>query len=438
LVNEQGAAMNTPLFLGVVLSVALLTLPNYSPGYTDILFLCSAGLIFFLPFAFSSKISSSASEFFENNHPLGKKLLSFHGVAFLSIFQPFALLWAIDYFLPPFFSEAHNVALIGITVLGGLIAVAAGPKFLRHISRTVSSVLLAGVLLVAVNAVVFRFPLFLFTGTEFLTGAEQSVGGPFLTVNFVIAIIALSIIIFWLTWLEMGEVERKQGMNGETSRMHLMIGGIFFFAGMILLGTVKYIGAEQDVAAGVHAAGLLISAGSIAGLTGLFVVTIASVGSLFAYRLYPQFSGPVDTEKQALANKLAVVFSVIVAVLLIPIERNASGNVILWYIGFLAMFTAPIVAAFRHLAGREETASFCVVAQHRTRRIYCCGRFPCEFSVCFLSDREFEYVLVIHCGSIRNRSELCGIGRNEGVGCRTAGFVADGSSITCACRVQFQ
>jgi hypothetical protein len=346
LVNEQGAAMNTPLFLGVVLSVALLTLPNYSPGYTDILFLCSAGLIFFLPFAFSSKISSSASEFFENNHPLGKKLLSFHGVAFLSIFQPFALLWAIDYFLPPFFSEAHNVALIGITVLGGLIAVAAGPKFLRHISRTVSSVLLAGVLLVAVNAVVFRFPLFLFTGAEFLTGAEQSVGGPFLTVNFVIAIIALSIIIFWLTWLEMGEVERKQGMNGESSRMHLMIGGIFFFAGMILLGTVKYIGAEQDVAAGVHAAGLLISAGSIAGLTGLFVVTIASVGSLFAYRLYPQFSGPVDTEKQALANKLAVVFSVIVAVLLIPIERNASGNVILWYIGFLAMFTAPIVAAF--------------------------------------------------------------------------------------------
>jgi hypothetical protein len=78
----------------------------------------------------------------------------------------------------------------------------------------------------------------------------------------------------------------------------------------------------------------------------LFVVTIASVGSLFAFRLYPQFSGDVDHEKQALANKLAVVFSVIVAVLLIPIERNASGNVILWYIGFLAMFTAPIVAAF--------------------------------------------------------------------------------------------
>ncbi|MBP6671678.1 MAG: hypothetical protein KA247_00940 [Bacteroidetes bacterium] len=335
-----------PLFLGIVLSVALLTLPNYSPGVTDLVFFISAGLIFFLPFAFSAKISSSASLFFDNNHPLGRKLLSFHGVAFLAIFQPFALLWAIDYFLPPFFSEAHNVALIGITVLGGLLAIAVSPRWIRHISRMVSSILLGGVLLVAVNAAVFRLPLFPFDGSALLTIAEQSVSGSFLSVNAVIAIAALSIILFWLTWLEMSEVDRKQGMKGESTVIYSVTGALFFIAGVSVLGMLKYFNADQSGAAGVNAAGMLISAGLIAALTGLFVVTIASVGSLYAYRLYPQFSGAVDKEKQALANKLAVVFSVIVAVLLIPIERNASGNVILWYIGFLAMFTAPIVTAF--------------------------------------------------------------------------------------------
>lgn len=338
--------MNTPLFLGIVLSVAMLTLPNYSPGITEILFFSSAVIIFFLPFAFQSKISSSASHFFENNHPVGKKLLSIHGVVFLSIFQPFVLLWAIDYFLPSFFNEAHNIALIGITVIGGLIAVAAGPALIRHMSRTVSSILLGGVLLTAVNALIFRQTLFPFTAPEFLMSAEMSIDGSIFSVNAVIAVAALSIIIFWLTWLEMSEAERKQEMKGTSTMIHSLIGGIFFAVGLVVLGLMKYSGSESGAASGLQGAGMLITAVLVAGLTGLFIVTIASVGTLFAFRLYPQLAGDVDLEKQALANKLAVVFSVIVAVLLIPIERNASGNVILWYIGFLAMFTAPIVAAF--------------------------------------------------------------------------------------------
>jgi hypothetical protein len=91
------------------------------------------------------------------------------------------------------------------------------------------------------------------------------------------------------------------------------------------------------------------------------------------------------TEKQALANKLAVVFSVIVAVLLIPIERNASGNVILWYIGFLAMFTAPIVAAFVLSLVVKKQQSFCILSLS----IALGGSVPlqldhpCEFSVRF-------------------------------------------------------
>jgi hypothetical protein len=93
----------------------------------------------------------------------------------LSIFQPFVLLWAIDYFLPPFFSEAHNVALIGITVLGGLIAVAAGPAVDPTHQQNCQFDPLGGVLLVAVNAVIFRFPLFLFTAPEFLVRGADAV-----------------------------------------------------------------------------------------------------------------------------------------------------------------------------------------------------------------------------------------------------------------------
>jgi hypothetical protein len=170
----------------------------------------------------------------------------------LSIFQPFALLWAIDYFLPPFFSEAHNVALIGITVLGGLIAVAAGPAVPpAHQQNSQFGPLRPECCFTAVNALVFRFPLLPVHRTGIPDVRADAVAMdrsfPYRQCSHRGGI-ALSIIIFWLTWLEMGEVERKQGMNGASTRIH------FIDRRYLLLlpvwscwGTVKYIGSGAAV-----------------------------------------------------------------------------------------------------------------------------------------------------------------------------------------------
>ncbi len=339
--------MNSPLFFGVIFSAAVIMVPNYTPGMSDGILFGIITLVFSLPFLFRSKVSTFSSAFFENHHTMGKKFLSLHGIIFLSIFQTFTLLWALDSILPQFFGESHNVALIGITVLAGLTAVVGRSSVIHTVGKTASSILFAILFLMIVNTVFFRYPLYsLFEPSFFQSGMIISTDG-FLSLEGFAPLVALSLIIFWLSWLEMSETDRVNGMKKNSTIIHRVIGAGVVLAGIMFFFLPMFFGmGRTNGPAATAAITLLLSMGATAGLIGMFIATISSVGSLFAYRFYPQFSRTEEREKQTLMNKLAIVFSVIISVLLIPIERSAGGAVAVWYAAFLATFTSPIVTVF--------------------------------------------------------------------------------------------
>ncbi len=338
--------MNAPIFISVIFSVIILMLPNYTPSVFNTTLILVISIGFFLPLVFSNTIIRSATLFYENNRPIGKKFLSLHGIIFLSVFQIVALLCSIDYLLSQFFGEFHNLLLIGIIVITGLISVTAGTKIIRAINLTASTLLLAGFVVLLVNRLFLHYPLLsLFNPTPF-QHQDHSRFVNVLDSNVVVSVIALCIIIFWLMWLEWSELHRKRDILHTSVFVRSMIGSGIFLIGIFILFSQEFTSTGYIVTKDGGVVNIVISLCAIGGLIGLFISTFYSIGSLFAYQIYPLFNARIGSEKQILVNKLTTVFSVILAILLIPVVRNAGSVVITWYIYFLAICSSPVVVSF--------------------------------------------------------------------------------------------
>ena len=341
-----GEIMNSPMFTSVIFSIIVLMLPNYSSGLFNTALIAVVGIGFFLPFAFSKKLVQHASVFYDSNHGIGKKFLSLHGIVFLSIFQVFALLFSVDYLLSQFIGEAHNLFLVGIVVIAGLVSVTGSQSLLRSMNVTTSTVLMLGLFILLVNKVFIHAPLYVgFNILPFIHYHGSTFSGP-IGSNSIVSMVALGLIIFWLVWLEMSELQRmKESQHSSVFHRSIISSGIFLF-GVFVICSKEMVPNGDGNADAVNTVNMLVSLCCIGGLAGVFISTFSSVGSMFANTVYPQFRTSVGSEKQLLVTKLATVFSVILSILFIPAVRDAGSEIIMWYIYFLAMFSAPIVTAF--------------------------------------------------------------------------------------------
>lgn len=350
--------LNAPIFTSVIFSVIMLMLPNYDPALYNISLILVIVLGFFLPFAFSNKLISSASLFFENIHPFGKKFLSVHGIVFLLIFQVFALLCSVDYLFSQFFGEVHTILMIGMIVLAGLFSVAGGARLIRTINILTSTLLMVGLLVLLVNNIFFHIPIFDFYNPLYF---QQFNNSNFVNVfgsNIIVSVVSLCIIIFWLMWLEQSELIRKKATRNNSLFIRSIIISGIFLTGVFILFSKEIAPVVFSMTNDSNLINFLIMACSLGGLFGLFVTTFSSIGNLFAQTIYPQFNPTVDLEKQSLVNKLTTVFSIIVAILLISVVRNIGGTVIMWYIYFLAACSSPIVVSFLIAMLKKNINSF--------------------------------------------------------------------------------
>ena len=340
--NDGGdAVMSAPINISVIFAVILLMLPNYTPGVFTATMAAVICVAFFLPGTFSTKLIRSAASFFELNHSVGKKFITFHAIVFLSVAQIFALLWSIDYLFSQFLGEGHSLYMMAVIVTAGLIAVVGDLAMIRIMEFGAAMSLVSGLAVVLVNRFILHYPLVTLLNSALF--ASREVDGM---VNVILTIGALSMIIFWMMWLEPSELGRKIESGKDAFVSRSVIGSGIFLAVVFLFFTPALSATRDGIEAGSNSVNVLIGVCSVGGLIGLFVTTFSSVGSLFAFRHYPLFNKNAGPEKRMLANKLATVFSVILSILLIPVVRNAGGTVIIGYLYFMAAFSSPIVAAF--------------------------------------------------------------------------------------------
>jgi hypothetical protein len=338
--------MNAPLFTSVIFSIVLLILPSYTPGVVNLTLALVMSFGFFIPLLFRSAIIRSAGSFFETNHLLGKKYLSIQGLMYLSIVQVIAILCSLDYLLSQIFGIAHHVLLIGLIVIAGLISVTGRSTTNRTTNLAASALMLAGLLLLLVNRVYLHAPLHSMFNPEVFREYSNSAFVSIFRANTMVSVTGVSVIIFWLMWLELSEMRRKQQTPDDSGLVRSLIGSGVFLIGIFLALAQDTLPAGSPVKETGNSFSMLVVMCVVFGLIGLLISTFVSIGRLFSETVYPLYMGAADTEKQVLLSKLTTVFAVILSILLIPVVRNFGGAVIVWYIHFLALCSSPIVAAF--------------------------------------------------------------------------------------------
>lgn len=328
--------MKAPLFTGMLLAAVLQTVSQPDPGAADIALLVLFSLLIFIPFLFRGSILPVVDSFSLRHHPLGRTLLSVHGLFFLVVLQPFALLWTADLMMPHGMSVTHTVALMGITVITGAFAVLASPQTVRTVSRWSAVLVTALIIIFSVNALFFHTPLLPLQHRIVEISSSVSIGMKS------IMVLASAVLLFWLMWMENHAAEdRTRGWRTA----EVVTSAAVAAAGSLLL-MMSGSGQEGLGVSMVRSAGTLLSIGMVAGAAGMFAGTVSSAGHMMAEQLYPQFDHAAAAEKRQLIAKLAIVFSVIVSILLIPVVRMFSAALPVQYIAVLAAFAAPVVTAF--------------------------------------------------------------------------------------------
>lgn len=328
--------MKTPLFTGMLLAAVLQTVSQPDRSAADIALLVLFILLLFIPFLFRNSILPVIDAFSVRHHPLGRTLLSVHGLFFLVVLQPFGLLWTANLMMPHGMSVTHTVALLGITVMSGAFAVLASPQTVRTVARWSAALVSGTIIIYSANAFFFHLPLLPHQDRLLDIPASAGIGMKS------VMVLASAVLLFWLMWMEnSASAERsRRGRFAEiATAAAVAVTGIVTF--MLTGGTPG--GTVQPV---VQTAGSLMSFGMVAGAAGLFAGTVASAGHVMAEQLYPQFDRMAAAEKRHLIAKLAVVFSVIGSILLIPVVRMFSTALPVQYIAVLAAFAAPVVTAF--------------------------------------------------------------------------------------------
>ena len=328
--------------LSVMFSVVIFTLPGIAPAGFDRSWIAVPGALVLISFLFRRSLHSAVSGFFDRQHAFGRVLLAFHGILFLALFQMFALLRAADTLLSFTTGEPRNTTLIATVVVAGLAALVGSRSLLRVVSRAAGVSLFAGLVLLIVAQTVYQHP-FIPAITSPLIPSVESAGSGLLSAAY---LVLLTVVFFWLAWLELGRSERADRVEREVTMVRAAGGVVTMSAGVFLFAMTPAVpaGISSGTAAEVLAQWVTLFLSG--GLAGLFVMTVSAAGALFSHRLYPAFSTAVTEEKQALVQKLTIVATVVAAVLLVPIERSLGESALVWYAGSVFVFVVPIVTVF--------------------------------------------------------------------------------------------
>lgn len=333
------------LSIGVIFSLGVILLKLHSVEMSAASILAIVVIGYLVPIFFSRQIMTSASSFFDLTHSSGSAILSLHGVVFLLFIQATALLYVTESIFSQFFRDSHHLIMIGIVVASGIAAVTGNGSAIRKSNTIVGLLMIIGTVMLLVNTTILEQPVFLsFQST--LDGLRAQNSTSELESNGVVVITALSIAIFWIMWLEIGEWEHKKELTSHAQiRWMALISGAMVFA-------IDYAAHYQtartmfEAADGIGVVDMVIIVCAVAMIFSLFVSTLYSIGVVGGYRIYPIISEHNAAEKKQLIQKLTTVFSVIIVILMIPVVRNSGVAAVTWYSKFLVVFTSPFVAAF--------------------------------------------------------------------------------------------
>ncbi len=335
-------ALNSSVVTSVLFGFLLFLLPFDVTAGGWMLWMVPAVAVILLSLIFAKPFD--AVQLFAPLPPAGKKILSLHALLYLSVIRMFAVIGAFDVLLTFTLSQTHTIFMIGLIVFAGLIAVTGSLWVIQRIETIAAGAAVTGVLLLCIDTFVFSAPIAsVFHSSLFHHAVPAGISSAWVN-SPASVIIAAAVVLFWLLWMKPGGEISHESTRASVVRT-ILLSAVGIVAVTVLLqrtGVPGQFTALPETTA-VNAAAVFCA---VSVIFALFVSTFYSIGLVFSRQVYPQWHLSVSSEKQSLMNKLATVFSVIFAILMIPVARDAGSGVVISYVGFLCVFSAPLVAIF--------------------------------------------------------------------------------------------
>ncbi|MDD8016833.1 MAG: hypothetical protein PHP42_00520 [Bacteroidota bacterium] len=348
--KKSSGVVAISLFFIAFLNVLIIVLPSLSGEFFS---LPASGIVIVaivVPFFLGLRSMVAIESLLGSCNGLSKFFLGIHGLIFLCVVQILVLLQISDFVVTQFYGDSHYSFLVIMIVIAGIYTLSGGLNAVLYANVVIGFFSLIGAILILSSTFFFAQPLLISFKTFFGTGVDafRTIGNS--EPNFFISAAGIALMMFWLMWFELGEMQRKSSLKTASTLPR----GIIITSVVLLITVLGVLSlADKETAyfnlndgKNTDLINYFIGLSFLGGLMGIFALTFQSVGSIVALRLYPFVKRKVNDEEQILVGRLSIVFVVLLSILLISFVSLTGNAALVWYINFLAFFSTPIVAAF--------------------------------------------------------------------------------------------
>ncbi len=347
--SKAGGMMMFSFFLVTLFNALIIVLPSLSLQLTNSVSVAIISIAFIVPFLFLKKTSVFIGSFLEISPKITTVFLNILGLFFLCSVQLLVVVQIADLVIVQFFGSTQYFLLVVMIVAAGVYTMSGGLNAVLYSNIIVGSFSLISIVLIFINTVLWKHPLFFSFRNTMQFGAEVFRASGITEPNLLIAVVGIVVMMFWMIWMGIGEAYGKVSTATRNTFLRKVFGAgsvvFVILSGILLLSTTSIETAQNPTLNTDTFMNYFIAIGLLGGLMGIFAMTFQMSGSIIAVRLYPYFKTKVEEEEQILAARLSTVFVVLLAIIFISIAKVSGYNTFIWFINFVAYFFTPIIAA---------------------------------------------------------------------------------------------
>ena len=348
--SKKGISVGFSFILLIIFYSLIILFPDLSSEPFSLTLTVALIAAIVLPAVFGHSVFSSIAALFQKCNGMCSLLLSLHGLLFLCLVQVLLLLHVTDFVVQRYVGESSFSLLVSLIVIAGIYTIIGGLRAVLYINNIVTVLIMASIAFISFNVLFPTIQVFFSFKDTFQLGHDIFRSNGLFESNSLFLLLGFMIMIFWLLWMEFGEMQRKISVRSELSlsngvKLAAIVAPIIL---VIVLLTSNASSLQPDSQQGGPGNILndFIGISFLAGLMGLFAVTYQSAGSIMALRLFPFFQTKKNDEEQILVGRLTIVVVVLLTIFLIPFAKISGDSILMWFINFLAFFVTPIVASF--------------------------------------------------------------------------------------------
>lgn len=278
-----------------------------------------------------------------------KRFFSAVLVIFFGVLQPFALLYVGEQTASQYLGSSYHLMLASVIGIAGLSTLIGGKKIILISNALFGGVVIVASLLMMVIGGSVLAPM-RFVRTFFLEGSALFQANASLQANWVGGFIGISVISWFIWWIDHSAYEShvEQHAAGRSVAALLVSGSLIATAFLF-----RTSAAAVDAAAGSESLSFLFILVFVSVIFSAFSHSFQSVSTFIAEGFSGEEADVQDAEKQLLIERLAIMLSALLVILVIPFAQMLGSITLMFYIQFLSWSASSAVGTLGVLAVRN-------------------------------------------------------------------------------------